>query len=207
MNIRDIVLRGVPGVLALLLSACTMSQVSLDYQPGLAQVVKGRPVFSVGRFVNARGVESYYLGVVRTPVGTPLEYIRTRMPVEEVVRNAFTHACSTRDMLTTRPKSAYIITGEVLELSCQQLVHPYAYARLRMNVVKASTGEIIFTRTYAGERQAPAYRPGSGSPVPLLRDLASRALQDAVDRALDDPEFRGRIRNMGASSFYQPGML
>lgn len=205
MNLSAIFLHAVPGLTAVLLSACTISQVSLDYQPTQAQVVKGKPILSVGRFINSRGIDSHYLGVVRTPVGTPLEYIQLRSPVEQVVRNAFTHACSTRNMLTTRSKASYIVTGEVLEFSCQQLVHPYAYARLRVNVVKASTGEIIFTRTYAGERQEAAYRPGTGSPVPLLRDLASRALQDAVDRALDDPELRGRIRNTGA--YYQPGML
>ncbi len=198
-------IRGLWIALPLTISACTFSQVSLDYQPSLAQVVKGRPILAVGPFVNSRGESSHYLGVVKTPVGTPLEYIQTRTPVEEIVRNAYSHACSARGMLTSRSKAAYIVTGEVLEMSCQQLVRPYAYVRLRMNVVKASTGEMIFTRTYAGERQSAAYRPGSGSPVPVLRDLASRALQDAVDRALDDPEFRGRIR--GGGVHYQPGML
>jgi hypothetical protein len=194
MNWSSILLRGAPGVLAMLLSACTYSQISLDYQPTLAQVVKGRPVLSVGRFLDSRGEDPYFLGVVRTPIGTPLEYIRTRSPVETVVRNAFTHACNARGMLTSTSGATYAVTGEVLELSCQQLVRPYSYARLRMNVVRASTGELVFTRTYAGERQSAAYRPGSGSPVPVLRELASRALQDAVDRAMDDPEFRRRIR-------------
>lgn len=205
MNPSAIILRLAPCALLLLLSACTASQVSLDYQPTLAQVVKGKPVFSIGRFTNSRGDEAHYLGVIRTPLGTPLEYIQTRQPVEEIVRNAFTHACSARDMLTSQGKAVYLITGEVLEMSCQQLVHPYAYVRLRMNIVKASTGELVFTRIYAGERQSAAYRPGSGSPVPELRELTSRALQDAVDRALDDPEFRGRVRNGG--TYYQPGML
>ena len=205
MNLSAIVSRGAQCAAVLLLSGCTLSQVSLDYQPSLAQVVKGRPVFSVGRFNNTRSEDSYYLGVVRTPVGTPLEYIRTRTPIEEVVRNAFTHACAARGMLASGSNARYMVTGEILELSCQQLVRPYAYARIRMNVVKASTGELVFTRTYAGERQSAAYRPGSGSPVPVLRELASRALQDAVDRALDDPEFRGRVREGGTQ--YQPGML
>ena len=206
MNLRDFLLRSSTSVLALLmLPACVTSQISLDYQPALAHVVKGAPNFSVGRFVNSRDTDSYYLGVVRMPLGTPLEYITTRLPVEEIVRNAFTHACSSRGMLTSNAKARYSITGEILELSCQQLVHPYAYARIRMNIVKPSTGELIFTRTYAGGRQSAAYRPGTGSPVPILRELSSRALQDAVDRALDDPEFRGRIR--GGGTRYQPGML
>jgi hypothetical protein len=204
MNWMDKIFRSGPVLLAVIMSGCTMSQVSLDYQPALAQVVSGKPVLNVGRFTNSRGETSKYLGVVRTPIGTPLEYIYTRMPVEEIVRNAFSHACSARGMLTSTTNAQFIITGEVLEMSCQQLVHPYAYVRIRMNVVRASNGQMVFTRVYAGERQNAAYRPGSGSPVPALRELASRALQDAVDRALDDPEFRGRIRGGGS---YQPGML
>lgn len=205
MNWKDKFFRIAPVMLAVVTSGCTMSQVSLDYQPTLAQVVKGRPVLAVGRFTNSRGESAKYLGVVRTPIGTPLEYIYTRTSVEDIVRNAFTHACNARGMLTSTSSAQYIVTGEVLEVSCSQLVHPYGYARIRMNVVRAATGEMVFTRVYAGERQNAAYRPGSGSPVPALRELASRALQDAVDRALDDPEFRGRIR--GGAPHYQPGML
>lgn len=205
MNLIDNAMRRVPLMLAAgILSSCTMSQVSLDYQPSLAQVVKGKPVMAVGRFTNSRGESATYLGVVRTPIGTPLEYIHTRRPVEEIVRNAFTHACNARGMLASVSKARYIITGEVLEASCQLLVHPYASVRIRMNIVRAKTGEMIFTRVYGGERQDAAYMPGSGSPVPALRELSSRALQDAVDRAMDDPEFRGRIQGGGA---FQPGML
>lgn len=194
-----------PAAAILLLSGCAATQVSLDYQPTSAQIIKGSPIMAVGRFANSRNEDSYYLGVVRTPIGTPIEYIQTRTPIEEIVHNAFSHACSARGMLNSPSKARYVITGEVLDLYAQQLVRPYGYARIRVNIVKGSTGQIVFSRVYAGERQNPAYRPGSGSPVPGLRELVSRALQDAVDRAMDDPEMRGRIQSGGAS--YQPGML
>ena len=38
---------------------------------------------------------------------------------------------------------------------------------------------------------------GSGSPVPDLANLASRALQNVVDRALDDREFRHWLTSQG----------
>jgi hypothetical protein len=205
MNWSVFSFRIMPLAFGLLMTACAATQVSLDYQPTRGQIVKGAPIMAVGRFANARREDSYYLGVVRTPIGTPLEYIQSRTPVEEIVHNAFSHACSARGMLTSPRKARYVITGEVLELAAQQLVHPYGYARLRVNVVKGSTGQIVFSRVYIGERQNPAYRPGSGSPVPLLRELVSRALQDAVDRAMDDPEMRSRLGSGGSS--YQLGML
>lgn len=205
MNLSHKCIRLLPAAAIVLLSSCAATQVSLDYQPSAAQIIRGAPIMSVGRFANARREDSFYLGVVRTPIGTPVEFIQTRTPIEEIVHNAFSHACSARGMLTSPSKAKYVITGEVLDLYAQQLVRPYGYARIRVNVVRGSTGHIVFSRVYAGERQNPAYRPGSGSPVPGLRELVSRALQDAVDRAMDDPEMRGRIQSGGSS--YQPGML
>lgn len=205
MNWTVLLSRGVLAGLALLASACTSSQISLDYQPSLAQVVPGSPHFAVGPFADTRGVSPYYLGKVSTPIGSPLEYIQTGTPANVIVRNAFSHALSARGMLTGPGRARFHITGEVLDLYCQQVVRPYGYARLRVNIVRAGTGQIVFSRVYAGERQSTAYMPGSGSPVPMLRDLTSRALQDAVDRALDDPEMRGRIHPSNAP--YQPGML
>lgn len=107
----------VPAAAIMLLSGCAATQVSLDYQPTSAQIIKGSPIMSVGRFANARSEDSYYLGVVRTPIGTPVEYIQTRTPIEEIVHNAFSHACSARGMLTSPSKAKYVITGEVLDRS------------------------------------------------------------------------------------------
>lgn len=188
-----------------LLTSCVSSAVSLDYQPRPGQILRGNPEFAVGMFTNMRREGPYYLGTVRMPIGAPVENVTTRTPAEAIVANAFAHALDARGMLNANTNAKYIITGEVLDLYCQQIVHPYGYARLRVNVLKAGSGQILFSRVYIGERQSTAYRPGSGSPVPLLRDLTSRALQDAVDAALDDREMRARISPRAPG--YVPGML
>ena len=189
----------------LLLGGCVSSQVSLDYLPRPGQMMRGNPEFAVGQFLNMRREGPFYLGTVRMPLGAPVENVTTRTPIEQIVSNAFAHALDARGMLNTGSGVKYVITGEVLDLYCQQIVHPYGYARLRVNVVRAGSGEVVYSRVYTGERQSTAYRPGSGSPVPLLRELTSRALQDAVDAALDDREMRARIGNRGPA--YTPGML
>ena len=193
------------SALLFLANCAATSQVSLDYQPRPGQMRKGAAEFTVGRFANMRKEGPYYLGTVRAPIGAPIENVGTRTPVEQIVANAFSHALDSRGMLTDPGREKYIITGEVLDLYCQQIVHPYGYARLRINVVRKGNGQLIYSRVYVGERQSTAYRPGSGSPVPLLRELTSRALQDAVDQALDDPEMRARLRS--STPRYTPGML
>ncbi|HEY1083945.1 MAG TPA: hypothetical protein VGE29_16900 [Prosthecobacter sp.] len=178
---------------ALVSSCSTTSQVSLDYVPGPGHVQPGRNEFSTRPIIDQRGVGAMDLGTVRTQIGTPLEHVQTKVPVSEVVTNAFGYGLQSRGMLA-RPRNArYIVTGDILDLYCQMLVRPYGYARVRVTLLDSATGQILHSEVYTGERGSGAYVPGSGSPVPLLRDLVSGALQDAVDRALDDAGMRGRI--------------
>jgi hypothetical protein len=112
-------------------------------------------------------------------------------------------------MLSAKSAARYMVTGEVLDLHCNLLVHPYGYAKLRVNIIEAGTGRIVHSGVYEGERQSRAYVPGSGTPVPMLGDLASGALQDAVDQALDDQGMRAQLggaRPMESSS-WQPGVI
>lgn len=187
--------------IALLMASCTSSTpVSLDYQPNLIRIVNGPQVASAGRFANMRGMETYRLGTIRTPIGTPLEDVVTKIPVEEVVRNSFAYGLSARHMLAGQGSATYVITGEVLDLYCQQIVHPAAYCKIRVNVIKTGSGQVVFSRIYQAEREARAYVPFTGSPVPQLRELTSRALQDVVDHALDDAALRASMQS-GQAAF------
>ncbi|MDI1313294.1 hypothetical protein [Prosthecobacter sp.] len=209
MNFRCFSAILVGAAACLSLSSCSNSSiVSLDYVPQGGRMMRGAPDFAVGEFKDKRGEQAQTLGHVRLPIGPTVDTIQTRLPVSDVVRNAFAYALESRGMLATDVKGRFIITGEIQDLRSQLLVHPYGYARIRVNVVEATSGRVIHTRVYEGERQSTAYRPGSGSPVPVLRELTSRALQDAVDRALDDNRMRQQI---GAGTDnrprYTPGML
>lgn len=130
-----------------------------------------------------------------------METITTRVPVEQVVRNAFAHGLKARGMLTSQSGAQFILTGEILEFSADQLMRPGSYARIRVNLVREGSGQIVFSRVYQGERVGTAYLPGSGSPVPNLQELASRTLQDAVDKALDDPAMRSRLNAFGDQDY------
>lgn len=210
MNSRCLfVLAGAAALLSL--SACSNSSVvSLDYVPS-GQMVRGAPDFAVGHFKDKRGMEPQTLGHVRLPVGPAVDTVQTHLPVSDIVRNAFAHGLESRGMLSQNPRGGrYLLKGEIQDLRAQLLVHPYGYARIRVNVVDTSTDSVIHSRVYEGERQSNAYRPGSGSPVPMLRELTSRALQEAVDRALDDPAMRERLGQGGSGGGrprYSPGML
>ncbi|MEZ5387247.1 MAG: hypothetical protein R3F13_17190 [Prosthecobacter sp.] len=189
-------------------SACSnTSVVTLSYVPRAGRVVQGTPEFAVGAFRDLRRVPPQQLGTVRLPVGPKVDTIQTRVPVSNIVSNAFAYALEVRGMNAADKQAKYRVTGDVIDLRSQLLVHPYGYARLRVNIVDAASGQTVFTRIYEGERQSTAYRPGSGSPVPILQELTSRALQDAVDKALDDQLMRQRLGSGASRPRYAPGML
>lgn len=175
-----------------LFTACAPATVSLDYLPNPASNQRGPSTFNVGSFVDERGVQSNYLGGIGLPGVVKLERIYTQGPVEDSVRNAFLHALDARRMLSSRPQ--FVISGTIKSLYCEMLKDPYAYAEIYVEV-KGPSGRVVYAKRYTGERQSVFFVPGSTDPVPVLRNLTSRALQDAVDHAIDDPEMRDAMRH------------
>lgn len=183
------------GVLAsTFMVSCATTAISLDYQPGLNQGVPGPKTVVVGRFIDSRGEDEYYLGRVKTPLGTTVENISTRVPIKQVVRNAFSHGLSSRGMLSSNSGASHMLTGEILDFYCDQVVRPAAEIRIRVNLVDTTSGEVVYRRVYESSRSGGSFVPGSGSPVPVLNELASRVLQDVVDEAVDDSGMRHRLR-------------
>ncbi len=202
MTSKDLLFRFALPAAALSLASCgfNTSVISLDYQPMLGQSLPGPRVVEVRRFADFRRLGEFSLGTVHTPFGTPLETIKTRVPVAQVVRNAFAHGLSDRKMLTASGSAPFILTGEVLEFECQQRVSPSSFVSVRVNLVRSGSGAIVYSRVYQSTRESDAYMPGSGSPVPNLREMASRALQNVVDSALDDRALRSHLSSLTQAS-------
>jgi hypothetical protein len=209
MNIRTTLLQCWAGLTAaIILSSCGTTPVSLDYLPNPALSAPGPAgTIAVGNFVNRRDMSDFSLGTIRTPIGTPLEEVVTKVPIGQVVQNSFAYGLSSRKMQAAPGNAPYILAGDVVEFYCQQLVHPYAFAKINVTLIEARTGRVVFSHVYQAEREASAYIPMTGSPVPMLRELASRALQDVVDQSLKDAALRARIRPRSTAIPSGPNVL
>lgn len=193
---------GAASAVILLTASCGFnnSVVSLDYRADSHRQAMGPRLVGAGHFTDARHQGEYNLGTVRSPIGTPMESISTRVPVENIVRNGFARGLSARGMLATLNTAPYLISGQILELQADQYIRPTAMVRVQVNLVRAMDGRVIFSQVFEGYHQGSAYIPGTGSPVPMLQDLASRALQDVIDQALDNRGLRHRIKLPGPSA-------
>jgi hypothetical protein len=189
--------------LLLTLTGCFSSQITLDYQPRPGMHVTGKPVATAGRFYDARGTGPFFIGHVDPSLSSAQETLFLRVPAEEAVRNAVLHALESRNLLK-ETGAAFYIAGEVEELNCRMSSRPTASARVRVHVLDARTDRILFARTYGARRHAASWQPGFYDPVPVLRELASRALQDVIDQALDDPALRRVMRERSARKPAKP---
>lgn len=180
----------------MLLSGCLSTEISLDYVSNPSSQHSGPSIVGVGVFNDKRDQEDpKLLGTVKTPIGTPFERVYLRIPADETVRNAFLHGLDARGMMAVPPRARFVLEGNIQEFYCQLLAKPYAYAKLRVDLVDTANNRVLYRHSYEAERQAGNYLPGEGDPVPVLRDLSSRVLQDVVDKAIDNPEMREWMGN------------
>jgi hypothetical protein len=187
------------AALVLVLAACVRTTLTLDYQPNIASNVPGPAAFTVGGFIDQRGMAPKYIGGIDlSGIGLPglvnLENIYIDTPVDHSVKNAMMHALSARKMLAHgQPK--YVLSGEILDLHCELLKIPYAITRVNVKLTDAATGRVLHVKEYTAERQSAFYVFSNGDPLPTLRNVTARSLQDAVDKAIDDPDMRRVMRN------------
>ncbi len=184
-----------------LASSCGFNNsiVSLEYRPP-AHKTSGPRVVGAGRFADLRHQGDYNLGTVHSPIGTTMETLSTHVPVENIVRNGFARGLAARGMLSPLNGAPYLVTGEIYRMEVNQFVHPTAAVRMRVNLVHAEDGHIVFSRVFEGYRQGDAYLPGTGSPVSAMTDLMSHALQDVIDQALDSHGFHSKMGRAEAPS-------
>ena len=183
------------GLLLAVTAACSSSQVSLEYQPpNIPQELRRGPaVVSVGQFEDRRGDPENYLGAIKSPLGSPIEYVETRVPVAQMMANAFGHGLNTRNMLARGGSGRFLLQGQITSLYCDHLARPYAEARVIVQLVDRRSNRVVHTQVYEAERLLPARSPSRDSRL-LLARLSSETVQMVVDKALDDPALRAALR-------------
>jgi hypothetical protein len=183
----------------LAVAGCGTSPVSLEYRaptgPGAAP--SGPRVVMVGAFADRRGLGPHYVGVVKSPVGTPIHYVETRIPVAQVVGNGFGYGLEVRNMRAQPGASRFVLGGEIQDLQSEHLARPYASARILVTLMDRRSNQVVFQKVYRSERLLPARVPSEEGSKRLLAGLASQALGEVIDQALDDPAFRAVLGGQG----------
>jgi uncharacterized lipoprotein YajG len=180
-----------------IVAGCVTDTVSLGYKSvGQLTAANSGTAVSVGSFVDHRGETPTWIGAVRGGFGNPLKTLQTDKPVSALVQMAFTDGLRARGLLATGA-GAYQIAGVINKLECSQYVRREAHAIIDVSVFDPS-GKQIFTQTYTAdelEGSLMALNVGVFGSVDTLRALAEKALNEVVDKALDDTALRNAMRH------------
>ena len=131
------------------------------------------------------------LGAIRGGFGNPLKTLTTDVPVKDVVENTFTAALNARGLLASTG-GVYGMQVVINQFDCNQYVRREAHVRLHISMVELASGQQIYAKDIRVDKVAGSIvtlDAGIFAAVEDLRKLANQALQEAVDQALDDPQF------------------
>jgi hypothetical protein len=141
----------------------------------------------VGVFKDSRKLPPNFLGLITSAnPGAERQKIETSQPVAEIVTAGFGAGLKVRDMQAQKKKAEWTITGEILEFSCNQASRAGATVDIRVRLFRAGSTTASFNKSFTSEKTA-AVAAGNNE---ALKGLAATALEDAVNRALDDSELR-----------------
>ena len=186
----------------LLLGGCTTTTVDLPYD---TSVVASQPAVAATNSVkilsvsDSRKHDPYWLGAIRGGFGNPLKTLNTEVPVKDVVENAFTSALKARGLLASTGGD-YGLEVVVNQFDCNQFLRREAHVRLHVSMVVFASGQQIYAKDIRVDKVTGSMitlDAGIFADVEDLRKVANQALQEAVDKVLDDPQF---IKSLMASA-------
>lgn len=192
-NHRDSIRPLLTALVVLFLSGCSTNAVQLTYDTSAvasqpAAAASSVEIMSVG---DNRKHDPYWLGAIRGGFGNPLKTLTTDVPVKDVVENTFTAALNARGLLASTG-GVYGMQVVINQFDCNQVVRREAHVRLHISMVDLASGQQIYAKDFRVDKvvgSIGALDTAIFAAVEDLRKLANQALQEAVDQALDDPQF------------------
>lgn len=184
--------------LAMLVASCS-TPVNIGYKADGAVPPSGigRADVRVGTFEDHRkNAGSQEIGSIRGGFGNPLYVLTVSEPIPDIVRKAFADGLAARGWLADRPMHTssadahFVVSGQVNRLDCNQLVRPEAHADFVVTLTETASGRVVATKAVKRDDISGfTLATGIFASSDELRDMTSLVLQEAVDGALDSPEF------------------
>ena len=183
------------GFIVILFTSCQTYNVSLTYSPASIgqRIQKGSPVIKIGSINDVRKLRGAEIGKIRNEFGLAIKSISAKRPIAEITKTAFAHALQSRDMLN-EDSAKYVLNADILEFQCNQYSTQNAECRIRVHVYNIKSGRLVFSQYFYATRTKVSPNVTYWSKVDEIAAVASEALQETIDRAVDDPSLRKVLR-------------
>jgi uncharacterized lipoprotein YajG len=179
------------------LAGCETTQVGLTYDSSSAKVDPAKAPGSVELLSvsDHRKHAANWLGAIRGGFGNPLKTLETSVPVKDLVGRAYEDGLRARGLLA--PGTAkYSMKVDVNQFDCNQYARREAHIRFNVTVVALASGQSVYENEIAVDKvtgSAITLDAGIFASVDDLRKVANEALQEAVDKTLNDQKLLSKI--------------
>jgi uncharacterized lipoprotein YajG len=192
--------------LALALSACGATQAPMTYAPTVAvqpAAMRAPLVAPVDRVANERSTgreDPTWIGTIRGGYGNPLKALHASEPVDRVVGKAFTDALAARGLVASGVGGAapYVLTVTIHQFDANQYVRREATADFSVVLTERANGREVWRdreKVYLVDGSALSLSVGVFASVDDLQRVALQAMNQAIDKLVDDPGFRQVLRS------------
>jgi uncharacterized lipoprotein YajG len=180
------------------LVACGTTAVTLKYDPANVQqaAASAQQSIAIAAVTDKRKHDPNWLGAIRGGFGNPLKTLETSMPVKDLVAAAYADGLKARGLLAS-DTPRYDMRVIVNQYDSNQYVRREAHIRFAVTVVDKTSGKELFADNIAVDKVAGsliALDAGIFAEVEDLRLLANQALQEAVDKTLNDADFVAKLK-------------
>ena len=183
----------------LLVAGCSTTEVSLSYNRDqtIQRAGTAQPVVEVAHVDDQRKVDVRWLGAVRGGFGNPLKNLEADRPVSELVKTAFESGLSARGLRAEPGKARVALELIIRKLDCSQYVRREAHVELDLLLMNLADRRTLFTAPVSVTKVSGGniFDVGIFASVEDLRAVMNGALQEAVDKALDNPSLLARLKD------------
>lgn len=180
------------------LAACGTTAVTLKYDPANVQqaATSAQQSIAIASVMDKRKHDPNWLGAIRGGFGNPLKTLETSMPVKDLVAAAYADGLKARGLLAS-DTPRYDMRVIVNQYDSNQYVRREAHIRFAITVVDKASGKELFANNIAVDKvdgSLVTLNAGIFAEVEDLRLIANQALQEAVDKTLNDANFTASLK-------------
>ena len=182
----------------LVFTGCSTTKVPLTYDPTGVVKSAGKAANSVAVTVvtDNRKNDPNWLGAIRGGFGNPLKTLETSAPVKDYVKTAYIGGLKARGLWTSGA-GRYDLQIDIRRYDSSQYVRREAHIDFDVILIQKSSSKKVYDEKIVVTKvtgDGLTFDAGIFASVEDLRIVANQALQEAIDKTLNDPRFVGALK-------------
>ncbi len=175
------------------LSACTSTHLSKVEYEGRGVAGASEPQISQVIVSDNRGTDADWLGAIRGGYGNRLKTLRTEQSTDVIVDKMYTRALEKSGLYLANADLPVLLKVSITKFDCSYFFNREAHAHVEIALGHVFAPQDLFSKAYRTDLTEAGVGAGIFGDVDTLRDLCEEAMNQTIDKMLNDDEFREAV--------------